>query len=141
MPVDASEIRSICLFEDALAEQFYPLTLTRPVYDLRCGIRTLREKWQARFPKAAVVLWCRELLQGVVAEANPGMAVNIQPSEPTLYLNGRWLAPAGDPDWWVPGEERVYVTAGRVVAACLQPANAEHLQACLLYTSDAADEN
>ncbi|WP_069130307.1 putative sugar nucleotidyl transferase [Rhodohalobacter halophilus] len=32
-------------FEDHCLENFHPLTLTRPVYDLRVGIYTLAEKW------------------------------------------------------------------------------------------------
>lgn len=35
-----------CFFEDEYLENFHPLTLTRPVYDLRVGIFTLAEKWQ-----------------------------------------------------------------------------------------------
>lgn len=34
-----------CFFEDDFLENFHPLTLTRPVYDLRVGILTLGEKW------------------------------------------------------------------------------------------------
>lgn len=34
------------LFEDKFLENFHPLTLTRPVYDLRVGIFTLAQKWQ-----------------------------------------------------------------------------------------------
>lgn len=35
-----------CYFEDHFLENFHPLTLTRPVYDLRVGIFTLAEKWE-----------------------------------------------------------------------------------------------
>ena len=34
----------LCIFEDKKIGDFYPLTLTRPVYDLRCGISALWEK-------------------------------------------------------------------------------------------------
>ncbi|TVQ06954.1 MAG: glucose-1-phosphate thymidylyltransferase, partial [Balneolaceae bacterium] len=34
-----------CFFEDKYLENFHPLTLTRPVFDLRVGIFTLAEKW------------------------------------------------------------------------------------------------
>lgn len=36
---------SITFFEDDALNDFYPLTLTRPIYDLRVGIFTLGEKW------------------------------------------------------------------------------------------------
>ncbi|PWN07357.1 putative sugar nucleotidyl transferase [Rhodohalobacter mucosus] len=34
-----------CLFEDEFLDNFHPLTLTRPMYDLRVGVFTLAEKW------------------------------------------------------------------------------------------------
>ncbi len=37
-------IDSILIFEDDSNHLLFPLTYTRPVYDLRCGILTLREK-------------------------------------------------------------------------------------------------
>lgn len=36
---------NICFFCDEKANRFYPLTLTRPMDDLRLGILTIREKW------------------------------------------------------------------------------------------------
>ena len=36
----------LCFFEDRHASNFHPLTLTRPVSDLRVGILTIREKWE-----------------------------------------------------------------------------------------------
>ncbi len=36
----------LCFFSDKIADNFQPLTLTRPVWDLRIGILTIREKWE-----------------------------------------------------------------------------------------------
>lgn len=36
---------NICFFNDEKATKFHPLTLTRPMDDLRIGIFTIREKW------------------------------------------------------------------------------------------------
>lgn len=36
---------TICFSEDNFLENFHPLTLTRPVYNLRVGILTLGQKW------------------------------------------------------------------------------------------------
>lgn len=38
---------SVCFFDDEQSLHFQPLTLTRPMDDLRVGIRTIREKWLA----------------------------------------------------------------------------------------------
>ncbi len=34
------------IFEDSSAENFYPLSLTRPLWELRCGIFTFRERFE-----------------------------------------------------------------------------------------------
>ncbi|WP_340106104.1 putative sugar nucleotidyl transferase [Rhodohalobacter sp. 8-1] len=39
----------ITFFEDKSLKNFHPLTLTRPIYDLRVGILTLSEKWFRAF--------------------------------------------------------------------------------------------
>lgn len=39
----------ISFFEDNSLKNFHPLTLTRPIYDLRIGIFTLSEKWITSF--------------------------------------------------------------------------------------------
>ena len=36
---------NICFFSDQFSANFKPLTLTRPLDDLRVGIFTIREKW------------------------------------------------------------------------------------------------
>lgn len=41
----AQSISKICFFSDEKAKQFHPLTLTRPLDDLRVGIFTIRQKW------------------------------------------------------------------------------------------------
>ncbi|MHC4713946.1 MAG: putative sugar nucleotidyl transferase [Planctomycetota bacterium] len=42
----------VCLFEDTHFENFYPLTLSRPVWELRCGMASLREKLLAKVKAA-----------------------------------------------------------------------------------------
>ncbi|MEM6699436.1 MAG: putative sugar nucleotidyl transferase, partial [Bacteroidota bacterium] len=39
-------MKNIILFDDDSRERFLPLTLTRPVGELRIGILTIREKWE-----------------------------------------------------------------------------------------------
>jgi len=39
---------NVCFFEDQQAVHFLPLTLTRPLSDLRIGIRTIAQKWLLR---------------------------------------------------------------------------------------------
>lgn len=39
-----------CILFDFNRTQLLPLTFTRPVAELRCGILTIREKWQRHLP-------------------------------------------------------------------------------------------
>jgi len=82
---------NLCVFEDEYCSRLAPLTLTRPAFDLRCGISLLREKIARRFPNGRVHLLCRDYLAEVVREATPGVQVNQLPSEPCLFINGRFI--------------------------------------------------
>jgi len=81
----------LCIFEDALAGNFHPLTYFRPVYDLRCGIMTLREKIIRAMPKAPLALHVRPFLANLVREENPGCTVNRVEAADCLFINGRLL--------------------------------------------------
>ena len=67
---------TICIFEDPQYAKLLPLVYTRPVYDLRCGILTLREKIHRAYPTANIALLCRPYLAEVVKQQNPGTQVN-----------------------------------------------------------------
>ena len=79
----------ICIFEDDQCVNFYPLTYSRPVYDLVCGIKSLREKINKLFPDKKVSVHCRKYLEDVVKLQNPGLNVNYLDDEPCLLINGR----------------------------------------------------
>lgn len=81
----------LALFEDTGAEHFLPLTWTRPVYDLRSGIFTLREKLAQRYGLAVAALFCRPHLAAALAERT-GLPVNHPVAGPVLLLNGRLVA-------------------------------------------------
>jgi UDP-N-acetylglucosamine diphosphorylase/glucosamine-1-phosphate N-acetyltransferase len=81
----------ICIFEDKLADNFYPLSLSRPVYDLLFGMNTLREKILRFFPNAQCSLFCREYLVETVRQNNPGIDVNELKDDNYLFVNGRVL--------------------------------------------------
>lgn len=86
----------ICIFEDNAVNNFYPLTYTRPVFELLCGMSSLREKIVRLFPDAEVHLLCREELAAVLRQRVSNVFVN-EPErlqgKPCLFINGRLLAP------------------------------------------------
>lgn len=79
------------LFEDNRTTNLFPLVYTRPVYDLRCGIRTLREKLLHLLPVRRLYLQTRPHLATLVQEENPNANVNILPREDAWFINGRLL--------------------------------------------------
>lgn len=88
---DTKMKNTICLFEDEGVINLQPLTFLRPVYDLRCGILTLREKVALRFPKSKLILHSRNILTEVLKERYPGNEVNSFDAETILFINGRFL--------------------------------------------------
>jgi UDP-N-acetylglucosamine diphosphorylase/glucosamine-1-phosphate N-acetyltransferase len=79
----------ICIFEDSQADNFYPLSLSRPVYDLLCGMKTIREKILSNYPGAGCTLFCRKYLEDTVRQNNTGVGVNELQDDNYLFINGR----------------------------------------------------
>lgn len=82
---------AVCLFEDDYAEDLFPLTYLRPVFDLRCGAMTAKERVRLFFPDARLYLRCRDYLAPLVHELNPDCPVNTPPPADCLYLNAAAL--------------------------------------------------
>ena len=81
------------IFEDQ-APNLYPLTLNRPVYELRCGYVTLRERLVREFPGVPVHLGMRAYLVPVAQRRLPAQAINDAAplmADDCLFVNGRWL--------------------------------------------------
>lgn len=80
----------VCIFEDDRYASFFPLTATRPVYDLLIGIGTLYQKVARFFPQTAITLHTRPLLKSLVKQNHPGLAVNtLNTGSACLFINGR----------------------------------------------------
>jgi len=82
----------VCIFEDHHYRTFLPLVYFRPVYELRCGALSLRQKIEACFPRAKVLLHLRGDLAQCYRDDNPGAAVNTVPEGDTWFINGRLVA-------------------------------------------------
>lgn len=109
---------TVCIFEDPQYVKLLPLVYTRPVYDLRCGILTLREKIQKAYPKANVALLCRPYLADVVRQQNPNAKVNAVPPGNCLFVNGRVLLDESfAKKILLKGKNALYISGNVVVAA------------------------
>lgn len=109
----------ICIFEDEHYINFEPLVYSRPVYDLVCGMSTLKEKMIRAFPKEKMVLKCRKYIESFVREENPKCKVNQFDNDDYLFINGRIVAPSNLKNILKvkSNDDKVFVSKGIVVAA------------------------
>ena len=130
----------ICIFEDAQIDRMFPLAYMRPVYDLRCGISSLREKIVRAYPKATVTLHCRPYLADTVRLRNPKHHVNEIPANDCLFINGRVVAEQnfGRKIPFGSKKDIVYVQDGVIVAAFVSGARLAKLKASLGNTIQAS---
>ena len=84
--------QQICIFEDDHFAQFLPLVHFRPVYSLRCGIFSLKEKILRAYSPANTTVQCRKSLALCIKSRKPQFSVNEIPASECLFINGRVLA-------------------------------------------------
>lgn len=118
-------MRDVCIFEDSGYSKLLPLVYLRPVYGLRCGIRTLQEKIVRQYPQSKITLFCRDYLASVLKEETK-QAVNESISNPegSLFINGRLLV--SEPIA-LEGDEEIGLKDNIVVYARLNAQNASLL--------------
>lgn len=132
--------RALCIFEDKKTKNFYPLTLTRPVYDLRCGITTLYEKIIKVWEVEEVYLLCREYLREVTSQRLKGVKVNKideLKEKNVLFVNGRVLSLGekinleGDEEIGISGEDIVYARLNQDTLKTLSFTHSEEIEEAL----------
>jgi len=82
---------NLCIYEDEYVADSYPLTLTRPFFELRCGINTLRKKILSHVTGEQIIYFVQKHLEGFVRERYSDSPVNTLPAVDTLFINGRVL--------------------------------------------------
>ncbi len=88
----------VCIFEDRFVADLEPLTLTRPAFDLLCGMSSLAAKQRRYFsPNALGVLIRPHLAKWWHSQAPyvPANDADWLSAGPTVLVNARWLPPAG----------------------------------------------
>ncbi len=73
---------------------FEPLAYSRPVFDLACGINTLKEKILRHYPKIKYSLFCRSYIAPVLKLQNPEINVNVLEDDSCLFINASVIATA-----------------------------------------------
>lgn len=87
---------------------FILISLTRPVFKLKCGQVTLRERILRNFPGVDVSYLLRDYLAPVFSQDKKGVSVNKMEAlrnDDILLINGRWLLSRGELN--LTGEEEV----------------------------------
>mgnify|MGYP006286899875 FL=1 len=75
----------LCFFEDEKLTTFHPLTLTRPIDDLRIGILTILEKWEQALHPSTIDRIVRSEFTGIFDEGD------ISTDEHCIWINSRYL--------------------------------------------------
>jgi UDP-N-acetylglucosamine diphosphorylase/glucosamine-1-phosphate N-acetyltransferase len=108
------------VFEDAGVRNLHPLTLNRPVFDLRCGAVTMFERLERCLPERIGFALVRPELLDLCRSQHPHLQVcesvdGIEDERDLILLvNARWLAPrdfslvADRPAIGLNGEQTVY---------------------------------
>jgi len=122
-------VNRICIFEDQHYRRLLPLVYIRPEYELRCGILTLRQKIEKRYPKTPITLHSRTYLAGLLRDENPNTGVNKFNNDGYLFLNGRILAQPDTATMFpIDGSDMLYVDGDTLVAARLNRGAGEILE-------------
>ncbi|MEE9268819.1 MAG: putative sugar nucleotidyl transferase [Candidatus Krumholzibacteria bacterium] len=83
--------RFTVIFEDKKFSNFFPLSLSQPVFELRIGGRNFRERLQVEAGAEKCGVLCRDYLAPLVGLRNTDLLVNEVPGGECLFINGRLL--------------------------------------------------
>ncbi len=110
----------ICLFEDRRVADLGPIALTRPAFELLCGLTQLDAKHRRYFAPDAVGYLVHPHLTELARERRPQCPVN-DPlwvrSGPTVLVNARWVPPVRAADQPAPTTSALFA-GGPFLAVC-----------------------
>ncbi|MDK1030995.1 MAG: putative sugar nucleotidyl transferase, partial [Planctomycetia bacterium] len=120
----------LVIFEDDTYAQLFPLTILRPVFEMKCGASSLGDKILRHYGGVAdeVIYFFRDELADVFAPALDGKVNDIAAlaGEDVLFVNGRWLVSEADPA--VASAEEACLRGGSLVYAF---AKSETVEKCV----------
>jgi len=123
-------VPQICIFEDDHFAQFLPLVHLRPVFALRCGIFSLKEKIQRTYPRANISIQCRKSLAICIKSRKPQFSVNEILASECLFMNGRVLADKTlvKKIPLMAKQDAVYISGDHLIAASVSGKNLERIK-------------
>jgi UDP-N-acetylglucosamine diphosphorylase/glucosamine-1-phosphate N-acetyltransferase len=83
--------KRLIIFEDSAYANLYPLTLSRSVFSLRCGMNRLWQKIARRFAGYEIAFSCRPEVAGLLGAQTgiPVNAIDYNPGDRLVFVNGR----------------------------------------------------
>lgn len=122
-----------CIYEDTATDNFRPLVYLRPVYDLRCGIFTLRQKIERAVGRKELFLHARPEILPLLREESARIPDAGLRDDWTFFINGRAVADAGLSRLIGAGKEHecIYRNGDEVAAAVVSPATFRRLRPAL----------
>jgi len=79
---------NVYVYEDQLALNFEPLSLTRPVCDIRIGSETFLDRIKYLFPDSSITLIVRDNLSDIAKQKYPDLSINPQSVNDGIWLLG-----------------------------------------------------
>ena len=79
---------NVYVYEDQLALNFEPLSLTRPVFDIRIGSETFLDRIKYLFPDSSITLIVRDNLSDIAKQKYPDLSINPQSVNDGIWLLG-----------------------------------------------------
>ncbi|HEY7327743.1 MAG TPA: putative sugar nucleotidyl transferase [Gemmataceae bacterium] len=125
-----------CLFEDRGVLNLEPLSLTRPAFELWCGLTSLAAKQSRYFPPGPRGMLVRPYLADLCRLHFPSVPVNDLDwlrEGPTILINGRWLPPMFPAPLEELSRPIVAVVQDEIAYAVVEP---QHMTECSTNTLD-----
>ena len=111
----------VIVFEGHRALDLEPISLTRAVFDIRCGANTFIERIKKLNLIEVSALMVRDELVGVTRDSHPGISVNPETFDDGIWLNGSVLWSAGQIEKIKSTPETAFFNSKDLVALNLSP--------------------
>ncbi len=114
----------VCVFEDKKFNNLFPLTYFRPVYLLRCGIKSLSRKIEDVFREYQVLYKSRSYLKDVAINDYNVKIMDKLDSDDVLFINGRVLVDDEFKNRLLQNDsEKIFTSNGDIIAVFVKGSN------------------
>jgi len=113
----------ITIFEDSAALNFEPISLTRPVFDIRYGSFTLNERLKELCNNKVTAFYVRDSLKELVKKQHSNSLLSYEETSNQVWLNGKAIWTKDLIDRVISSKKSVFIAEGNLVALNLPDDN------------------